>query len=243
MEPIDYLIALRRHWLVITLLSVLGVGGGWLTGTQVVPTYQAKSSVLLTPSDGVANHELGEVGNYMNYQIHSYAELASRRVVLDAVIEDVSLPYGVEALAGRVSAQVPVNTSIINIGVVDTDPRRAARAANAVAEHLVAAVEDASPKPEENSTSLNLRTVAEAAVPQAPIAPRMNLYLAGGGALGLFLGVLYAVARYALARTRQDVRPKGVGAAPLSTPGPEDGVAARATEREASRRELEEVRS
>lgn len=243
MEPIDYLIALRRHWLVITLLTVLGIGGGWLTGTQVVPTYQAKSSVLLTPSDGVANHELGEVGNYMNYQIHSYAELASSRVVLDPVAEDVRLPYGVDALAGRVSAEVPVNTSIINIGVVDTDPRRAARAANAVAEHLVAAVEDASPKPEKDSTTLNLRTVAEAAVPQAPIAPRVSLYIAGGGALGLFLGVLYALARHALARTRQTVRPGGTAAGRPSSPGATNDVPARAAERETSRRELEEVRS
>ncbi|MFI7484302.1 YveK family protein [Kocuria sp. M1R5S2] len=202
MEPLDYLVALRRHWIVILVLTALGVGGGALLAANTEPTYEARSSVLLTPSPGVATHELGEVGNYMNYQIHSYAELTNSRVVLDEVARDVDLPYGVDVLADRVGAQVPVNTSIINITVTDTDRGRASQVANSVAAHLVTAVEDAAPKPEADSTTLDLRTVARAVTPQDPVAPRLELHLAGGGALGLFLGVLLAVARHALLRAR-----------------------------------------
>jgi succinoglycan biosynthesis transport protein ExoP len=204
MEPLDYLVALRRHWIVILVMTLLGVGAGALIAGNTTSTYEARSSVLLTPSEGVANTELGEVGNYMNYQIHSYAELARSRVVLDEVARDVTLPYGVDHLADQISAQVPVNTSIIDISITDTDRERAARVANSVAEHLVTAVEDAAPKPEADAKTLDLRTVARAVTPQDPVAPRTPLYLAGGGALGLFIGVLFAVARYALIRSRQD---------------------------------------
>ena len=110
MEPIDYLVAVWRSRFVIVLLTALGLGAGLLVATNTTPTFQAKSAVLLTPSPGVSNDELGEVGNYMNYQIHSYAELVNSRVVLDPVLEDVDLPYGVDWLAAQVDAQVPVNT-------------------------------------------------------------------------------------------------------------------------------------
>lgn len=203
MEPIDYLVAVWRHRFVIIVLTVLGLGAGLLVATSTTPTYRAGSSVLLTPSPGVANHELGEVGNYMNYQIHSYAELARSRVVLDPVVEDADLPYGADVLAEQISAQVPVNTSVINIGVTDTDPARAARVANAVAENLVTAVEDASPEPSEDTTSLELRTVAGALTPQDPVAPQVPLYLAGGAAVGFFLGALFGLARFALLRSRR----------------------------------------
>ena len=203
MEPIDYLVAMWRHKLLVLLLTVLGLGGGLLTATITTPTYEAKSSVLLTPSPGVANHELGEVGNYMNYQIHSYAELVNSRVVLDPVLRDVRLPHGVDRLARQVSAQVPVNTSIINITVADTDPARAARVANAVAKHLETAVEAAAPEPSEDASTLELQTVATAATPRDPVAPRAVVHLTGGAALGLLLGVLLGLARYAFARSRQ----------------------------------------
>ena len=220
MEPIDYLVAMWRSRWVIALLTVLGVGGGLLVAVTTVPTYEARSSVLLTPSPGVSNTELGEVGNYMNFQIHSYAQLVDSRVVLDPVVEDVDLPYGADWLADRVSAQVPVNTSVIDISVTDTDPARAARAANAVAVHLETAVEDAAPEPTEDASTLELRTVAEAVTPQDPVAPRTGLYLAGGGALGLFLGVLLGVARYALLRSRRapEPAPAGHAAADPQTP-------------------------
>lgn len=228
MEPIDYLVAVWRHRFVIIVLTVLGLGTGLLVATNTTPTYQAGSSVLLTPSPGVANNELGEVGNYMNYQIHSYAELASSRVVLDPAVEDANLPYGADVLAEQVSAQVPVNTSVININVTDTDPARAARVANAVAENLVTAVEDAAPEPTEDETSLELRTVARALTPQDPVAPQLPLYMAGGAALGFFLGALFGLARFALLRSRRTAQAaeRAAGAPRQASP------AARAAERE-----------
>lgn len=237
MEPLDYLVALRRHWLVILILTALGVGAGAVIAANTTPTYEARSSVLLTPSEGVANTELGEVGNFMNYQIHSYAELTRSRVVLDEVVRDVALPYGVDRLSGQISAQVPVNTSIIDISVTDTDRDRAARLSNSVAEHLVTAVEDAAPKPEADATTLDLRTVAQAVTPEDPVAPRSELHLAGGGALGLFLGILIAVARYALVRSRRDTEPAHFVPAAEQAFGPADH------DRMALQRELEEARS
>ena len=223
MEPIDYLVAVWRSRFVIVLLTALGLGAGLLVATNTTPTYQAKSAVLLTPSPGVSNDELGEVGNYMNYQIHSYAELVNSRVVLDPVLEDVDLPYGVDWLAAQVDAQVPVNTSIIDISVDDTDPARAARLA--------------APEPSEGASTLELQTVADATTPQNPIAPRTPLYVAGGGGVGFFLAVLLGLARFALLRSRQvsEPAPPGRRAAAGAIPGDQDYTV--------PERELEGIRS
>ncbi|MFI7583266.1 YveK family protein [Kocuria sp. M1N1S27] len=245
MEPIDYLVAMWRSRWVIALLTVLGLGAGLLVATNTTPTYQARSSVLLTPSPGVANNELGEVGNYMNYQIHSYAELVNSRVVLDPVLDDVSLPYGVDWLENQVNAQVPVNTSIIDISVDDTDPARAARLANSVARHLETAVEAAAPEPSDDASTLELQTVAQATRPQNPIAPRTALYLAGGAGLGFFLAVLLGLARFALVRSRQTSEPSSPGrrAAAGTTSGTSAGTSSGEQVHTVSDRELEGVRS
>ena len=243
MEPIDHLVAAWRSRFVIALLTVLGLGGGLLAANLATPTYQARSSVLLAPSASVANDQLGQVSNFMNSQIHSYAELSRSRVVLDPVVEEAGLSYGADRFAEQVSAQVPVNTSFIDISVTDTDPARAALMANSIAARLESAVRDAAPKAGSNAPAVELRTVADAAPPQEPLTPRKALYLTGGAALGLFLGLLLALARYALARA-QETDSTGLSdhGAPAPRKGADDAARARPAQNR-TERELEEVRS
>lgn len=204
MEPLDHLVALVRNWIIIAVLTVLGLGGGWLAGSTATPTYRAVSSVVLAPSSVVQNSELGQISSFMNSQVHSYAELANSRVVLGAVVDELELPISADRLAAQVDADVPINTLVIEIGVVDADPDQAARLANSIAGHLREAVEKVAPHASTDAPAIELKSVGEATTPEQPTAPNKQLYLAAGAGLGLFLGVLIALARHSVALARQD---------------------------------------
>ena len=63
-----------------------------------------------------------------------YPELIKSRFVLEAVINELSLPFTYEGLNGMVSVSAPADTRVISITVTDADPVRAMDIANEVRE-------------------------------------------------------------------------------------------------------------
>jgi non-specific protein-tyrosine kinase len=68
----------------------------------------------------------------------TYASVATKRPILDAVIKDLSLGIPPETLAEHVQAEAAQDSTLLTIATEDADPARAAAIANAVATELVA---------------------------------------------------------------------------------------------------------
>lgn len=206
MEPVDHLLALVRGWLLIAVMTLLGTVGGYLAGAVEAPSYRATATLLLVPGAGNQNVDLAQVTSFMDSQVQSYAELVSNPVVLDAVISENDLSISSAALARQVEAEVPVDTLVIEISVGDADAVRAAVLANSAARHLQSAVADLTPTAGTDTPAVELRAVGEAQPPAFAESPRRALRLAVGAGLGLFLGVLLAIARHAVHIRRREER-------------------------------------
>ncbi len=133
--------------------------------------------------------------------MQSYAAIVTTRQVTRPVVKELRLRTTPEELASRITAVAPLNTVLIDITVRDTEPRRAARIANAVAERFSAVVErletpkravqrsgknhadDAPP-----ASPVSLGVTQEAVAPVGPVSPRPLLNLAAGVFGGLLLG-------------------------------------------------------
>lgn len=200
MEPVDYLVAVRRNWLLIAMLTAAGIAMGLISGLWGDPTYRATTSVLLAPTSAVRQSELGQINSFMTGQIQSYAELAVSPRVLGPVGEETGTPD----LADRVSAEVPIDTFVIDISVVDSDPAQAARLANASASELQAAVGELAPREGVNEPIIALETVGVAEPPAHAESPRKLLRLAVGAGIGLFFGVVLAITRHAMGLRRAE---------------------------------------
>lgn len=198
MEPVDHLIAVVRGWVIIAVMTCVGALGGFVTGVLEAPSFRSTATVLLVPAAESEDTELGPVTSFMNSQVQSYAELVSSPVVLDAVTAEESLGISAGELASRVEAEVPVDTLVIDVSVVDTDPARAAALANATAGQLQDAVAQLAPDGASGAPTVELRSVGQAQPPVSAESPRKLLRLLVGAGLGLFLGVLVAVARHAV---------------------------------------------
>jgi capsular exopolysaccharide synthesis family protein len=208
MDPHDYWTALRRRWITILLLGLLGGGVAYAYAATLSPSYRSTSSVFVSSTQGQTTTELVQGSTFSQNLVQSYAQLATTPAVLEPVITRLGLDTTPTALARVVTVDTPLNTVIIDVSVTDALPEQAARLSDAISDSLADVAGDLAPASASGDPSISLTTVAEAQVPRNPVSPNTRLILITGILVGLALGVLYALARQLLdtrIRTERDV--------------------------------------
>jgi succinoglycan biosynthesis transport protein ExoP len=145
LESRDYLDVLRRRWLsvVITVLACLALTtAGTLLMTK---QYTATTRLFFGVQGGESVSDLAQGSTFTEKQMSSYAQVATSPLVLDRVIKRLRLSMTAESLAADVTASAPADTVILEILATSTDPRLAAKIANAIGAELTSVAGDLSP--------------------------------------------------------------------------------------------------
>jgi capsular exopolysaccharide synthesis family protein len=125
-----FLPLLKLWWLIIIAAAIAGVSSFLLVRRQP-PVYQAKSTLMIGRTIQDPNPSQGEFG--LTQQLaQTYADIGNREPVQKAVKDALGLPELPEN-AIRAIAYSP----LIEITVVDTDPKRAQVVANELANQLI----------------------------------------------------------------------------------------------------------
>ena len=191
MELSDYLRILRKRWIVIVALTLLGVATAATMTILATPKYQASTLSFVSVSAASVG-DLAQGGTFAQNQAKSYAEVVSTPRVLDAVVKELGLKTTAGVLAGSVSADAPTQSVNIRITVTRNSPAEAARIANAVTtsfQNVIATIT----KPTAGGPQVSISVLQEATVPTSPSSPNAGLNLALGLLVGLALGVGIAV--------------------------------------------------
>lgn len=144
----------------MTACSSSAPSGGAQNSVQPTLVYQANVQVSATTPTGTPAIELAP----------SYAALARSPAVTRRVMRDLLLTMSDQQLMSMITYDVPAKTALINVHVTDSDPRRAAAIANAVASELVNAVQHlANPS---GKPVVRLVILHPAVVPTAPFKPK-----------------------------------------------------------------------
>ncbi|HYP61995.1 MAG TPA: polysaccharide biosynthesis tyrosine autokinase [Thermomicrobiales bacterium] len=141
--------ALRHWWLVIALPLALGFLALIYTSRQD-PLYRAEVSLEVRASS--TNDNAYEILLGSERQAKTYQRLVKDPAVLQAAAQQITPPIDTEALALKVSSRVDSGTSLLIIGVSDTNPETAATIANLIAGQLVEVVDS------RNEASVRQRT-------------------------------------------------------------------------------------
>ncbi|MBK8463261.1 MAG: polysaccharide biosynthesis tyrosine autokinase [Nigerium sp.] len=198
MELQQYLQILRRYWrsTLATLLTCIVLAASY-TLLQP-PTYTATSSVFLTVESGGTAGELSQGATYAERTVTSYVKVATTAVVLQPVIDELSLDLTPEQLARKLTVTSPTSTQIITVTASDDSPTQAAALSNAVSQKLLAAVDELAPAGPGGARLVSATVIDSAAAPASPASPRPTVNLALGGLLGLLLGAGQAILRSTL---------------------------------------------
>jgi capsular polysaccharide biosynthesis protein len=133
-------IAIIRKWLWFLVLSVLvAAAPAFVVSSMVLPkTYEAKTTLIVGQSLSAVNPDYSQLLASQRLSA-TYAAVATRRPILDAVINQLSLVVTSDELSRNVRADAPLDSTLLTISAQDVEPTRAAAVANALAEQLVAA--------------------------------------------------------------------------------------------------------
>jgi succinoglycan biosynthesis transport protein ExoP len=132
------------------------------------------------------------------------------------VIRDVGLHMRPDALARRLSVDVPLNSVLLNISASDTRPAMAARIVNSVTRSLANAVTEIEGSQQGRPSAVQIHVVRAGSVPSVPSSPRPVLNICLGLVLGAIAGVGAGLLKDALdTRIRRSTDLAQVGEMPL----------------------------
>src|SRR4051812_16308885 len=180
---------LRRRWISILVVTVVGLLGGLAYAWTAPVTYQAKAGAFFSLVSGSSASDLVQGSTYAQNQVESFAQLATTPEVLQPVIDSLRLTVTPADLADQVQATVPTSTVIVEITATDGSAQRSAALANAVISSLSTVVERIAPKDDAGHATVVATTVAPAEVPADPASPNVPLTLAAGLVAGLLVGL------------------------------------------------------
>lgn len=128
MELKHYLSVLQKWTWLLVLAPLLTVGVTWYGSQRMQPAYQASTTLLISQMNGPSLDYYSLLTSERVAQ--TYAELFTKRPILQAVIDNLGVDLTPRELATKVSVRQPANTGLLEISVEDTDPELAVALAN-----------------------------------------------------------------------------------------------------------------
>jgi capsular exopolysaccharide synthesis family protein len=132
LELRDYLVALRRQWPLLVLVTLLAVGVATVWSFRQTPVYQATASVLVNPLSTSPNPPAARPDQLIN--MTNEKQLALSAAVAEGAGKSLRSSATPDELLEQVSAEVPADSQILKISYLDTVPLTAQRGANAFAQ-------------------------------------------------------------------------------------------------------------
>jgi succinoglycan biosynthesis transport protein ExoP len=198
MDLNDLLRILRKHWITIVAMTLVGVAGAAVSTILTTPIYRASTLVYVQVQSSGTVGDLVQGGNFVQSQVKSYAEVANQPRVLESVIQSLDLDESPAELAATVTATAPLDTVNIEISVVRDSPQEAAEIANAVTASFREVIGDITQPSNGGESQVSVSILREATTPISPESPNTRLNLVLGFFVGLVLGLVFAFLREVL---------------------------------------------
>ena len=197
MDLREYLRILRKRWLSIAIITLLGValGAGYSLMSPKIYRATTQNFVAIGGMTTSNNTAVTSGASFVLQRVKSYVEIVDSPEVLAPVIAQTGVPYTVNQLAGMVTANNPPQTVLLNVSVTNGDPVLAKELANAIAVSYGRQIEILETPAGISDSPVKVTVTAPASVPSAPISPNTKVNIALGLILGLGIGVAYAILR------------------------------------------------
>ena len=185
MDLRDYMRVIRRQWILIVAVTLVGLLAGGVTSVMSKPTYTADTQLFVAIQSSGSVQELQQGNTFSQARVQSYVKTVGSPVVLQPAIDSLGLPMTAADLAERVKTTSDPNTVLINISVNDGSPVQASAIAQAVADSLIKAVDNLEKPKTGGSSPVSLSVIKPAIAPSAPSAPNTKMNLLLGVLVGL----------------------------------------------------------
>jgi succinoglycan biosynthesis transport protein ExoP len=190
----DYVQLLRRRWLLIALVTLVGGGAAAALSLSTTPEYSSSLSLFVSASQSPT--DIGSIiasEQLTQERVASYAELANSTNIASAVVRQLNLNESAKSLASRISASVPTDTVVIDLTVTDPSKTMVPRIANALGEQLSLAVSNLEAPRTGQPSPVKVSVAQSATLPGGPTTPKTTRNIIFGLVIGFALGAGLAI--------------------------------------------------
>lgn len=197
MELRDYVRGLRRHWLAIVLLTLIGTATAYGWTLLQKPVYEATADGVVQ-SQATAEQGGSLVGDSAaRGKVPTLVEMVGWKAVAERAIENLGLSETPEQVASRITVVNPTGTAILKITAQAGSPGAAADLAQAWIEALAAENAELDADSGTETIPISIYLAEAAIVSSQPISPDTRTALLVGAILGLGAGIAFALVRTA----------------------------------------------
>jgi capsular polysaccharide biosynthesis protein len=187
--------SLRRRWLIVVMMVLVGAGTAAGYASIVPTTYTASTRLYVAMATGTSVNDSYQGGLAAQQRIASYSYVANGNAVAQRVIDNLGLDTSTEELQSRIAVSFPPATTLLEISVIDSTPDRARRLADGVASQVRAVVNEMETTVADAAPAARLNVLDPAQTPTSRTSPNLTRILAVGLLAGFALGCLAALIR------------------------------------------------
>ncbi len=205
-----------RWWWVLLIGLAAGGSAAWGVAKLVNPTYRAAATIVVNQSaaPGTVTYSDALLSQQL---VKTYARMATQRVVLEQVADELQLAVGLDELDELLSGIAISQTQLLEIRAETPDPELSRDLANAVARVFI---EQQQPFLPPGRAEQVIRIAQPATQPSVPIAPRPVVNAVLGALAGLLAaGAIAAVLEYRDDTVKSPDDLEALGLAPLGVVG------------------------
>ena len=201
-ELIQYWRLIVQNRIIIAATTLVGFIAAAAITFTTTPLYESQAQIFVsTPASTLDISALATGSSFSQQRVKSYAQIVNSPLTLNPVIARLHLKMDATALGSMITASAPLDTVLISLTVTDTNAKRAAVIANAVADQFGVTVGDLELHGIGVDSPVKVSTVKDAIPAQAPASPKKAINLALGLLLGFGLGIGLASLRKLLDNT------------------------------------------
>lgn len=210
MELIDYLRLLRRRWLYVVTLTLLGllVAVAYVLTTTRLYTASADLFVGSNRTTATTPSAAQSTQTFTLDRMPSYAALVRSTVVLQQVRDRSQSGLSTASLSSDLSADQIGKTVLLRVTARDTNPQRVALIANLTATVLGENISQLERPPGGGASPIAPTVTRTDSAPSQPSSPNKTLAVLIGLVAGLGLGLLAAALRDEAARAQVTAGPQ-----------------------------------
>ena len=191
----DFAQVLRTRWKSICAITAIVILGAVAYTFIITPQYESTTRLFVSTTSDGTNSQTYDGGLFAERRVLSYTELLTGDVLAQRTIDKLGLDMSATDLREEVEAEVPADTVLIDVTVLDSSATRARDIANTMAdEFVVMAAELETP---ELGAQPNARVIVQqrAEISSTPVNAKTTRILALAAVMGLLLGVVVAFLR------------------------------------------------
>lgn len=174
----------KKLWIVLLIPFITVAAAAGLTFYLMEPEYEASTTIFINGNNFDSTIPIMYEDILISQMLtKDYKELIKSRSVTKAVLDQLAITgLTPDDLAKKISVELKNETRILEIKLVDTDPRRAQLLADKLSNVFIEKIKDLM-KVE------NIEVVDSAEIPESPISPNPYLNIAIALVTGIFLAL------------------------------------------------------